>query len=117
MLRAILIGRSATRGATAVEFGLVFPFVLLAVLGLMEYSRAVWVRTMLDYAVQATARCVAVNATLCPINNQTMIRAYADAKGLPGGSTLSVTQPQPTCGVEVTASVPIDLLAPLLPDY
>lgn len=109
----------AMQGSAAVEFAIVLPVLLLCVLGLMEFARVIWTQTALDYAVQAAARCAAVDTLTCPLSDPNRILGYAAGKA-PG---LSFADPSATfavstqaCGVEVTASLPFDfLLANLLP--
>lgn len=53
------------RGVTSIEFAFVLPILLLIVFGLVDFGRAIWTQTTLDYAVQAAARCEAISPTLC----------------------------------------------------
>jgi Flp pilus assembly protein TadG len=118
MRRRAFYGDSGERGAAAVEFALVLPILLLCVLGLIEFARAIWTQATLDYAVQAAARCAAVDTNTC--GTDVNIRNYAAGRA-PGlwftdpTSTFSVTRP--SCGVQVTASLPFDFLVPALLPY
>ena len=110
----------ATRGAAAVEFAIVLPVLLLCVLGLMEFARVIWTQAALDYAVQAAARCAAVDTLTCPLSDPSRILGYAASKA-PG---LSFADPTATfavstqaCGVKVTASLPFDFLVSNLLPY
>jgi len=40
------------------------PFVML-LLGIIDFSRFVWIQSTLQFAVEKTARCAAVNTTTC----------------------------------------------------
>lgn len=108
-----------TRGAAAVEFAIVAPVLLLFVLGLMEFARVIWTQAALDYAVQAAARCAAVDALTCPLSNPAQVLTYAAGRA-PGLSfadpAASFAVSAQACGVQVTASLPFDfLLSTLLP--
>jgi Flp pilus assembly protein TadG len=106
------------RGAAVVEFAIILPILLLCVLGLIEFARVIWTQTTLDYAVQAAARCAAIDSVTC--GTDVAIQNYAASKA-PGlsfsdpTSTFGVTRP--LCGVQVTASLPFDFLLPGLLPY
>ena len=105
-------------GIAAVEFALVLPILLLCVLGLIEFARAIWTQTTLDYAVEAAARCAAVDTITCGTVVEIQNYAAARAPGLSFAdptSAFSVTRP--SCGVQVTASLPFDFLVPALLPY
>ena len=118
MSRRAFCGCSRERGAAAVEFALVLPILLLCVLGLIEFARAIWTQATLDYVVQAAARCAAVDTVTC--GTDVNIQNYAANKA-PGlsfadpASAFSVTRP--SCGVQVTATLPFDFLVPALLPY
>ena len=61
-LRDYLVGES---GATAVEFGLVFPIVIMLMLGVVGFSMLGGALSGMHYAVEEAARCYAVNKTTC----------------------------------------------------
>jgi Flp pilus assembly protein TadG len=110
---------SGERGATAVEFAIILPILLLCVLGLMEFARAIWTQATLDYAVEAAARCAAVDTTTC--GTDVAVESYAAGRS-PGlsfadpASTFSVTRGQ-ACGVQVTANLPYAFLVPAFLPY
>jgi Flp pilus assembly protein TadG len=121
MPRHAVDGRRRERGAAAVEFAIILPVLLLCVLGLVEFGRAIWTQATLNYAVQAAARCYAlghavVGAT-CETAAQTQQYATTRAPGLSlPASAFTVTNPNPACGVEVAASLAFDfLVSELLP--
>jgi Flp pilus assembly pilin Flp len=107
------------RGAAAVEFAIIFPILLLLVLGLIEVGRAIWTQTTLDYAVQAAARCVAISPKLClDVPTYAARKAFgltfddpASVFVVTSGSCSVDANGIPT-GAEVTASLPFDWLAP-----
>jgi Flp pilus assembly protein TadG len=101
-------GNLRERGAAAIEFAIVLPVLLLCVLGLTELARAIWTQTTLNYAVQAAARCAAVDINHC--GTEAAINNYINAPGL--SVTFHLTTPAPKCGAQVTASLPFDWLVP-----
>ncbi|GFM30749.1 TadE/TadG family type IV pilus assembly protein [Novosphingobium sp. PY1] len=52
----------STRGATIVEFALVAPIFLIMLFGIIEGSRAFWVKQTLERVAHATARCMSVDS-------------------------------------------------------
>ncbi len=50
-------------GATAVEFALIVPIFLLMTIGVFEIGRALWVKAMMQYAVEETTRYAMVRAS------------------------------------------------------
>jgi Flp pilus assembly protein TadG len=55
-------------GATAVEFAIVLPILLLFTFGLIDFGRAIWTQGTLHYAAQATARCAAIGSCSDPVS-------------------------------------------------
>lgn len=55
----------ARGGATAVEMAFLLPVFFLFLLGIVEFGRALWTQTALQFAVEAAARCAAVSPSLC----------------------------------------------------
>src|SRR5208282_1950580 len=86
------------RGATALEYGIILPVLLLFLLGIMDVGRLLWVYTTLYHAAETAARCAAVNTTLCGTATQIQNDAAAQAWGMtvtPGVFSVS----NPSCGV------------------
>jgi Flp pilus assembly protein TadG len=103
-------------GSVAVEMAILLPVVLTFVIGLMEFGRAIWTQATLDYAVEAAARCGAVNAVLCGDAAQIQTYAITRAVGLTlDPSTFTVTTP--ACGTQVNASLPFQFVASGLLPY
>jgi Flp pilus assembly protein TadG len=116
MPRHAVDGHSRERGAAAVEFAIILPILLVCVLGLIEFARAIWTQAALDYAVQAAARCAAVDPLTCGTVAQTQQYATTRAPGLSlPASAFTVTNP--ACGVQVAASLAFDFLVPELLPY
>ena len=103
-------------GIVAVEMAIIFPLILFFVLGLMEFGRAIWAQGALDYAVQAAARCAAIQASSCTTTALTQSYAVSQSPGLAvSGSNFAVlTQ---ACGQQVTATLPYQFAVPWLFPY
>jgi Flp pilus assembly protein TadG len=103
-------------GTVAVELAIVFPLVLLFVLGLMEFGRAIWAQGTLDYAVQAAARCAAIQASSCATTAQIQSYAASRSPGLAVSASNFEVSTQP-CGRQVTATLPYQFTVPWLFPY
>ena len=99
------------RGASAVEFALVFPVFILMVLGIFEFSRALWTSSLLNYAVQAAARCGAVDTATCGSSTDTVTYAVQNSSPLsiPSSDFAATTQ---NCGSQVTVAFPFTFIVP-----
>jgi hypothetical protein len=102
-----------TAGAAAIELALVLLVLLLCVLGLFEFGRALWLRATLSYAVQAAARCAQTNASLCGSTAQIQSFAAGAAPGL-GLDPTQFTVTAPGCGIQVSVSMPFRFAVPWL---
>ena len=100
-------------GSAAVEMAIVLPLVLLFIIGLTEFGRAIWIKATLDYAVEAAARCAVINTTVCGSAAQVQSYAVSRSPGLTlNASTFTLTAG--TCGMQVSASLPFQFVAPSL---
>jgi len=61
--RRFIQGKRGTRGATAVEFALVAPIFLMFVLGIIDLGRLFFVKNLMQYATEQTARYAMVTPT------------------------------------------------------
>jgi len=95
-------GRSR-RGAAAIEYGLILPMLLLFVIGILDVGRLLWNLTTLNRAVEAAARCGAINMIDCGTTAQVQNRAVDEAWGL-NVSASSFTVSAPACGVQVVGT-------------
>jgi Flp pilus assembly protein TadG len=95
----------------ALEYGLVLPALVLLVLGTMEVGRLIWTYTTLVRAVDASARCAAINPAACGSAAQIASRAATEAWGLAPAASVFTSQ-RLTCGVTVTATYNHSLLIP-----
>lgn len=86
-LRRFTKAKRSTRGATAVEFALVAPVFLLFVLGIIDFGRLFWVKNMMQYATEQTARY----AMVTPSASLGALETYADdvAGGMVDGITFT----------------------------
>ena len=91
-------------GATAVEFALILPSVLMLVLGTVFGGLLVYTATSLHYAVEGAARCAAVMATTCPSTSSTQQYAASLYKG-PASPQPTFTASAQACGSQVTGSL------------
>ncbi len=102
---------AATAGSMALEYGLLLPALLLLTFGTMDAGRLIWTYTTLHRAVEASARCAAINPIACGTPAKVADRAVSEAWGLPVTSDTFSTQIQ-SCGAKVTATYNFSLLIP-----
>lgn len=95
----------------ALEYGLAVPVLILLVLMTMDVARLMWTYTTLQRAVEASARCAAVNPTACGSAGQIANRAVDEAWGLSVSPSVFTAQTQ-GCGWRVTANYNFTLLIP-----
>jgi hypothetical protein len=77
----------------------------------MECGRLFWTYTTLYRAVEAAARCGAINSVLCGTTTQIQNYAVTQAFGLTIAAS-AFTAATPACGVQVSASFPFTLVIP-----
>ena len=101
-LQAVARRLRSRAGTSAVEFALLaLPFLLL-VTGIMDAARLVWTNFSLQFAVEAAARCAAVNTTTC--GTQAQVQTVASgAMTAPGASSFTYTAGA-SCSGNVTGS-------------
>jgi Flp pilus assembly protein TadG len=78
------------RGASAVEFALVIPVAVMLILGVIHMSMVVYSAVNLHFAVEGTARCIAVSANVvaaqssltppCKSTTATSVQSYGVAR-------------------------------------
>jgi Flp pilus assembly protein TadG len=104
-----MMGRLANRlriggkGSAAIEYAIIFPALLVFVLGVMDTGRLLWTYSTLHRATAAAARCGAVNTTTCGNAAQIRNQAVAAAWGLTVTSQM-FTVSSPACGLQVSAT-------------
>jgi Flp pilus assembly protein TadG len=109
--RATSSADPATCGSMALEYGLILPVLVLMILGTMEVGRLIWTYTTLVRAVEASARCAAVNPAACGSASQIASRAATEAWGLAPATSVFTSQIL-ACGMTVTATYNHSLLIP-----
>lgn len=100
-------------GAVAVESAILLPVFFLFLLGLIDFSRAIWTQAVLNYAVQSAARCAAVDATRCATLAQVQSYAVSKAIGI-AVSASAFTVTAASCGIKVTASKAFTFTTPFV---
>ena len=97
----------------AVEYGIILPFFLLLVLGIIDTGRLLWTYKTLSHAVDAAARCGAVNATSCGTQSQITTCAATQAYGLTISAS-AFSAASASCGVQVSGTLPFRFIIPWL---
>ncbi|HEX3411269.1 MAG TPA: TadE/TadG family type IV pilus assembly protein [Stellaceae bacterium] len=92
--------RRSERGAILVEFAILFPVMILLIIGGIDIGLAMVEANRLNFAVEAGARCQAIKASPCPTPDATVTYA-SSAAGLPGAAFAVSAAP---CGVQVDGS-------------
>jgi Flp pilus assembly protein TadG len=108
-------------GATAVEMAIALPIILLLIFGVIEIGIMMWTQLTLNNAVEAAARCGAVNTQTC--GTPTSIESYAvsQAVGIPNLTSANFVVHKSgsascgTAGVEVTASYDFTSMQRIVP--
>jgi Flp pilus assembly protein TadG len=97
-------------GASAVEFALLAPITLMIIIGGMYLSMLGFTAASLNQAVQAGARCFAINTTTC--SSATATQTYASGQFMNfARNTATFTASTPSCGKQVTGTVTFKLNA------
>ena len=92
-------------GAIAVEFAMLLLPMLLLMLGTFDTGFALLTETRITFAVEAAAKCGAVNTTVC--GSPTEIAAYgASVAAVPGLGAPGFVVTTAACGISVRASHP-----------
>ena len=113
MLRLFHRIGASNRGTAAIETAIVFPVFLLMLLGVVEFGRALWTQSALQYAVQLAARCGAVDTTDCASPSQVISYAVTQSAPLtvPSGDFSASVQ---SCGSSVSVAYPFSFVVPNL---
>ena len=72
----------ARRGSAALEYGIVLPVFLMFIFGAFDCGRLIWTYATLSRAVDAAARCRAVNAATCGTGSAAESYGVTQAWGL-----------------------------------
>ena len=104
-------------GVSTVEMAIVLTAFLGLLLGIVNFGLVIWTQSSMHYAVEAAARCAAVNATTCgsaaAIQNYALTQYFGQSLGGTNPFTYSATG----CGHTVTAAYTYSLFIPFFPTY
>jgi Flp pilus assembly protein TadG len=90
------------RGTSAIEFAIVGPVFMGCVVGMVYIGMMLFAEGSLQYAVEASARCAAVNTAVCSSSSTT--QTYASNVYYGPSESPVFTSTSTTCGQKVTAS-------------
>lgn len=99
------------KGTAAIEMAFILPLLLLLILGIVEFGRAMWIRQTLQFAVEEAARSAIADATLNSTDIGNLVTA--DMIGVQG-ATPTVTATATASQVSIFASYNFTFLAPQL---
>ncbi|MDA8233113.1 MAG: pilus assembly protein [Magnetospirillum sp.] len=99
------------RGNVAVEFALLLPVFLLFILGTVEFGRAMWDRSMLQFACEEATRYALAHSTAS--NSVVIAQAQAELIGIPPAN-VAFTVASTASQVSVSATYTFDFLVPSL---
>ena len=98
----------ARRGSAALEYGIVLPVFLMFIFGAFDCGRLIWTYATLSRAVDAAARCRAVNTATCGTGSAAESYAVTQAWGL-GLSAADAhtifTASTAACGMQVVGTL------------
>ena len=104
---------SGTEGSVAVEYGILLPALLLFVFAIIDGGQLFWLQSTLERAVDAAARCGAIDVNNCGTNTQ--IQNFAVAQAFAMNAPASAFTPSvAACGRKVTATFTFTPSIPLL---
>lgn len=119
----------ARDGAETIEFALAALPLMMFLFGVVEFARLYWTQSELQYAAEATARCITVNCcssgpTVCggatgSAGYQNYAANQVLGMSLSSGnlSGFSVTSPAPACGNQVSFNYTFRfLVGPIIPN-
>ena len=100
-------------GSTAVDYAIILPLLLMFVLGVADAGRLMWAYGTLARAIDASARCAAVNAINCGTALQVASYASGQLWGV-DATPLSVTLTDAACGKSVHGSYTFSFVTPVV---
>ena len=104
---------SRRRGNVALEYALILPVLLMFILGIVDTGRVLWTSMTLARAVEAAARCGAVNKFKCGTDAQIRNEAVLEAWGLslsPANFTVIID----SCGKKVQGTYDFTFIIPFV---
>lgn len=100
--RRLRDGGQGESGSAAAEFALVIPLFVLMTIGIYNLSFMMYAASTLHYSVERTARCYAINNTLC---SDVQVYGASQYKGPKITPTYTVAPATSTnCGYRVTGT-------------
>jgi Flp pilus assembly protein TadG len=97
-------------GMAAVEMAIVLPVLLAFLFGFIEVGQALWTQAALQSAVEAAARCAAIDTGTCGTPAAVQTYASAHAPGLTVAAS-SFTVAKPSCGSQVSIAYRLSSVA------
>ncbi len=91
-------------GSAAVEAAFALPVLFAFGFGIVETGRAMWIQNSLKYAVEAAARCAAIDTINCNTDTKIQTVAKNAAAGLTVPSTSYVVDGTAACGKKVSVA-------------
>ena len=89
-------------GTSAIEFAIVGPIFMMYMVGMVYVGMAIFSQGSLQYAVEVSARCAAVNTTVCTSSSSTV--TYARSAYFGPSAAPSFVSTAAACGQKVTGS-------------
>lgn len=110
-----MLAQGKDRGAAAVEFALVLPFLLLLVCGIVDFGRAYNAKITLAHAARESVRVWALGGTQA----EATTRATETATGLSGVGVTFDSSPACTFGARtrITVTASFSYITPMIADY
>jgi Flp pilus assembly protein TadG len=97
-------GLADRSGTAAVEFAMIMPAFIVLIVGAIYTGQLLYSASSLRYAVEAAARCAAVNTTICTSTGSTQTYAAGKYFG-PGSPTPAFVASSAACGQTVSGTV------------
>jgi Flp pilus assembly protein TadG len=116
LVRSLRAASSSRSGSATIEFGMAIAVFLVFVLGIIEFSRALWTDHALDYAAEQATRYVIAN----PDASTGQVQTYAESQlmSVDASATTVTVVEEVLDGVNyltVTVVYPFNALIPFVP--
>jgi Flp pilus assembly protein TadG len=103
MRRRLALLQESCEGATALEAAIALPLLLTFGFVISQVANAMWIQNSLQFAVEAAARCAAINSVNCASDANIQSFAAGQAAGTPVRAANFTVSTQ-SCGKQVTVS-------------
>lgn len=114
MMRRLGRGKARQRGAAAVEFALVLPFLLMMVLGTIDWGWYFFVREVVTNAAREGARAGAVATAANPTQAaEDIARNFITNFGLTGTPTVAANLSSPIIGATAVTTMSVTVTYPV----